>query len=201
MLFSSPSGTHKEEVHWNLKAKTSGIWEYNKRKVVHRDPLLFGGFKKKKKSSSYPSHTDPVCTIRPPCVNNDAMDIYTARRLTSALVCSVWAALGSVVKKKKFKWEKKRKKNKGGGGGCMKREKEQLWWNELTCSSTKVPLWFREKLVDRSHTHAQRERRMCDFTEAERTDLKGGGARNFNNEWPPTPPPLHSWTEEPTPPP
>lgn len=82
----------------------------------------------------------------------------------------------------------------------MKREKEQLWWNELTCSSTKVPLWFREKLVDRSHTHAQRERRMCDFTEAERTDLKGGGARNFNNEWPPTPPPLHSWTEEPTPP-
>lgn len=96
---------------------------------------------------------------------------------------------------------KKRKKNKRGGGGCMKREKEQLWWNELTCSSTKVPLWFREKLVDRSHTHTHKERRMCDFTEAERTDLKGGGARNFNNEWPPTPPPLHSWTEEPTPPP
>jgi len=129
-----------------------------------------------------------------PCVNNDAMDTHgeTADHSPCLPVC-VWAALGSVVKcflKKKSKMGEEEYKRKRGGGDGWNGRRNNCWngWpvpvvgrkvkkknpGRFSCRDAK-----RVERLDTKYLWLGTSQRLC---------YRGGGARNFNNEWPPPPP-------------
>lgn len=214
MLFSSPSGTHKEEVHWNLKAKNQrpvyGNIIRNKTKKVVRGP-------EEKKFQLPLPHT--LYGTMGPCVNNDAMDIYVEREswLTSThCVCQLCLSRARKCRKMLFFFflflgEKNTVKN---GRRIQEKKEEGRWYffetgdGTTVCAGTAssdlcVPVLFAGEKGNpgrifvpgrKSKTFATQS--ICDLSMERLCGLysREGGARNFNNEWPPTL--LACWTGE-----